>query len=97
MGKTSANLSTEAAECDSTINVYESLSDALLSQSSLQSLGFLPPGWPGKLYRTHKYQQRLNTPSPVEVEKVKAQLMEEFADVFNDTPLRPMKGPLMEI
>ena len=23
--------------------------------------------------------------------------MEEFADVFNDTPLRPMKGPPMEI
>ena len=97
VGKISANLSTEAAECDSTIHVYEGLSDALLSQSSLQALGFLPPGWPGKLYRTHEYQKRLNTPSPVEVEKIKAQLMEEFADVFNDTPLRPMKGPPMEI
>ena len=97
VGKISANLSTEAAESDSTIHVYEGLSDALLSQSSLQALGFLPPGWPGKLYRTHEYQQRLNTPSPVEVEKIKAQLMEEFADVFNDTPLRPMKGPPMEI
>ena len=39
----------------------------------------------------------LNTPTLVEVEKIKAQLMEEFADVFNDTPLRPMKGPPMEI
>ena len=72
VGKISANLSTEAADCDSTIHVYEGLSDALLSQSSLQALGFLPPGWPGKLYRTHEYQQRLNTPSPVEVEKIKA-------------------------
>ena len=77
--------------------MYEGLSDALLSQSSLQALGFLPPGWPGKLYRTHEYQQLLNTPSLVEVEKIKARLMEEFADVFNDTPLRPMKGLPMEI
>ena len=97
VGKISANLSTEAAQCDSTIHVYEGLSDALLSQSSLQALGFLLPGWPGKLYHTHKYQQRLNKPSTAEVEKIKAQLMEEFADVFNDTPPRPMKGPPMEI
>ena len=48
MGKISANLSTKATECDNTIHVYEGLFDGLLSQSSLQALGFLPPG-PGGL------------------------------------------------
>ena len=67
VGKISANLSTEAAECDSMIHVYEGLSDALLSQSSLQALGFPPPGWPGKLCRTHERNQRFKAgPPPLE-------------------------------
>ena len=44
VGKISANLSTEAAECDSTIHGTKVCLTRCYLQSLLQALGFLPPG-----------------------------------------------------
>ena len=61
-----------------------------------RSLGFLPHGWPRKSYRVSNPAASPD-PTPNEIDEVRRQLMEEFADVFADSPLKPMKGPPMDI
>ena len=98
LGKICATFSTGATQHGSTIHMYEGLDDALLSRATLQELGFLPHGWPRKSYRVSNPAASRH-PTPNEIDKVRRQqlLMEEFADVFADSPLTPMKGPPMDI
>ena len=96
LGKICATFSTGATQHVSTIHAYEGLDDALLSRATLQELGFLPQGWPRKSYRVSNPAASPD-PTPNEIDEVRRQLMEEFADVFADSPLKPMKGPPMDI
>ena len=52
LGKVSDTLFAASARHQTTINVYDGLTDALLSKASLAALGYLPQGWPQHVRRT---------------------------------------------
>eukprot|EP00117_Sycon_ciliatum_P041061 scpid23103/ scgid30094/ len=90
LGKISATLSIGSAQHTTVLHVYEDLDEALLSCQSLRALGILPESWP-------RISRVKSEPSSADIADVKAQLMQEFADVFDDSQLKPMAGPPMEI
>ena len=90
VGTIGATLSVGAKAHSTTIHVYAGLEDALLSRESLQALGFLPSDWPQQI-------ARVSSTSPPDPESVRASLLAEFADVFDDTALKPMHGDPMDI
>ena len=102
IGKICPTLSYGDSQCTSTLHVYEGLSDALMSRTTLLALGFLPSDWPHHINRAY-----VNTPPPssstaaepsaAQISAVRTQLLEEFADVFADSPLQPMNGSPMDI
>ena len=91
LGKTQATLISGSTQLATTLHVYEGLDEALLSCSSLRALGFLPADWPKNMLALTA------TPSPDKIEKVQSELLREYSDVFQDTMLKPMKGPKMDI
>ena len=97
IGKISASLSVGEKEHCSTIHVYDGLEDALLSRTSLQSLGFLPENWPQQISRMSVQPPVTASPDPRRLDDLRESLMKEFADVFDDTELKAMKGPPMNI
>ncbi|XP_065190896.1 uncharacterized protein K02A2.6-like [Sycon ciliatum] len=90
LGKISATLSIGSAQHTTLLHVYEDLDEALLSCQSLRALGILPESWP-------RISRVKSEPSSADIADVKTQLMQEFADVFDDSQLKPMAGPPMEI
>ena len=50
VGKIAATLSAGSISHSTTIHVYDDLSDALLSLTSLTALGFLPENWPTQMH-----------------------------------------------
>ena len=94
LGRIRATLFTTTTRHTTTVHVYDGLTDALLSRTSLAALGYLPEGWPQHIRRTTSDRD----PPPAEVERVHAELLEEFSDVFNeDGELPPMNGAPMDI
>ena len=93
LGKIQATLAVGDKEHRTTIHVYRNLEEALLSCSSLRALGILPRQWPN-----HVLSLRSQSASDLpDLEATRAQLIEEFADVFDDAILKPMDGPPMDI
>ena len=95
VGRINVTLTAGSASHNSTIHVYEGLDDALLSRQSLSALGFIPPDWPKQVARMTVPTSR--DPSTAELDKIRADLLTEYADVFDDTILKPMSGPPMDI
>ena len=93
VGKICVTLQVNDQSHDSVLHVFDGLDDALLSRSSLRALNFLPPGWPQQVARVSAPR----TPSPTDLVKIRSQLLEEFSDVFDDSTLKPMSGPPMDI
>ena len=94
LGRIRAALFTTTTHHTTTVHVYDGLTDALLSQTSLAALGYLLEGWPQHIRRTTSDRD----PPPAEVERVRAELLGEFSDVFNeDGELPPMNGAPMDI
>ena len=52
LGKVSATLFTGSARHQTTIHLYDGLTDALPSKASLAALGYLSQGWPERVRRT---------------------------------------------
>ena len=79
-------------------HVYDGLHDALLSRQSLQALGFLPDNWPHRL-QVARIDLPERDPTPAEINKIRGDLVSEFADVFSESTdkLKPMAGPDMDI
>ena len=73
-----------------TIHVYRDLDEALLSRSSLCALNLLPTSWPSVSVRSLS----MDSATPQQLQQ---QLLEEFADVFDNSQLHPMDGPPMDI
>jgi len=99
VGRISATLYLGDAHCNTTIHVYHGLKDALLSHQTLTALGLLPPGWPA-VRPTHPricQLQPVTHPSPGDLSRIREELLHEFADVFDDSTLKPMNGPPMDI
>ena len=105
VGKISATLSCGPNQHTSTIHVYDGLSDALLSRSSLHVLGYLPSGWPKQIAAVQQVVPPVVPDAPADKvvskatdsETMRAELLAEFADVFDDSVLKPMLGGPMEI
>ncbi|XP_065182282.1 uncharacterized protein LOC135812991 [Sycon ciliatum] len=107
-GKISATLTIGSLKHDSTIHVYRGLREPLLSRQSLYALGLLPDGWPKQVARVCTSSTPpptapvvttglVNTPDPSKLAQIRADLLREFADVFDDTTLKPMCGKPMDI
>jgi len=78
--------------CHATVlHVYQDIADPLLSCSSLVALGVLPADWPSQL-PSQIFAVRTRS-----ADQLKASLLEEFADVFDCSQLKPMNGPPMDI
>ena len=89
LGRFRATLFMTTTHHTPTVHVYDGLTDALLSRTSLAAMGYLPEGWPQQIRRTTSDRD----PPPAEVERVLAELLEEFSDVLNeDGELPPMNG-----
>ena len=71
------------------LHVYDELSSALLSRSSLKALGFLPPNWPQIASVTKGTSRSAEHRSPTPV-CIRQDLLDEFADVFAEDMLRPI-------
>ncbi|XP_065193134.1 uncharacterized protein LOC135824328 [Sycon ciliatum] len=105
VGKISATLSCGPNQHTSTIHVYDGLTDALLSRSSLHALGYLPSGWPKQIAAVQQVVPSVVPDAPADKvvskatdsETMRAELLAEFADVFDDSVLKPMLGGPMEI
>jgi len=88
---------------ESTLHVYDGLSSPLLSLNSLKALDLLPKEWPHQCSRVASTMTRgpySETPTEEDISQVKAQLLEEFADVFDSaspTTFPAMHGEPMEI
>ena len=94
-GRISATLRIGSSRHTSMIHIYHGLEDPLLSRQSLCALGLLPPNWPKQISRVSGTVPQ--TPSRSELEEIRSELLTEFADVFDDTTLKPMSGPPMDI
>ena len=109
LGKIDTTLQLDETTHDTTVHVYEELTDALLSRRTLMALGVLPSDWP---HVTHVRRlasppvpspdvnevRHLATPAPpLDVDQVRQQLLVEFSDVFDTSSLKPMHGPAMNI
>ena len=92
LGKIEATLRIQDAALDIKVHLYEGLTDALLSKSSLVELKLLPQDWPSR-YSRHE-PSRWTRP---EMTKIRSDLLHELSNVFNSTQLKPMTGPLMDI
>ena len=96
-------LSLSDKKVDSEVLVIKGVVDPLLSKSSLIALGFLPKDWPHhengplrkEIRRTSVDVQE--DPSDTQIELDKRKLIEEFADVFDDTRLQVMDTEPVEI
>ena len=90
LGTTKAHLSVGEMSHSTLLHVYSGLNDALLSRSSLLTLGFLPEGWP----RVRAIRSGTTQKSP---DQTQTQLVSEFSDVFDTSKLNAMKGTPMTI
>eukprot|EP00117_Sycon_ciliatum_P031337 scpid17782/ scgid3606/ Retrotransposable element Tf2 155 kDa protein type 1 len=106
LGKIRATLRVGETQHETVIHVYKGLHDALLSHTSLRALKFLPPDWPVQFTAEHEGASSPKIcaavsscahPSDAELARTREQLLQEFADVFSDSGLKPMEGPPMEI
>ena len=98
VGKIRAELTVGSSTCETIVHVYDGLSDALLSRTSLRSLGFLPPDWPAQVCSTTMSgQPGPKRPDAAELARIRESLLLEFSDVFNDDELQAMHGPPMSI
>ncbi|XP_065182117.1 uncharacterized protein K02A2.6-like [Sycon ciliatum] len=81
------------------LHVYDELSSALLSRSSLKALGFLPPNWPqiASVTQGTSRSAEHSNPTPDQRVRIRQDLLDEFADVFAEDTLRPMDGQPMHI
>ena len=98
IGSIFTQLSANGRNHDTVVHVYDGLHDALLSRQSLQALGFLPDNWPHSL-QVARIDLPERDPTPAEINKIRADLVSEFADVFSESTdkLKPMAGPDMDI
>ena len=90
-GQIHSSLAIGAKSYDTTIHVYPDLSDALLSRTSLLALGLLPANWPS-ISRVEIQPAQDRT-----ADEIRTELLQEFADVFDDGRLKPMSGSPMDI
>ena len=98
IGSIVMQLSANGRNHDTVVLVYDGLHDALLSRQSLQALGFLPDNWPHRL-QVARIDLPERDPTPAEINKIRADLVSEFADVFSESTdkLKPLAGPDMDI
>ena len=90
LGRIEATLTLGSVSHTTTIHVYRDLDEALLSRSSLCALNLLPASWPSASVRSLSMDS-------VTPQQLQQQLLEEFADVFDNSQLHPMDGPPMDI
>ena len=84
LDKIEATLRLPDAALNKTVHVYEGLTDALLSKSSLVALKLLPQDWPskGQIFQTRALPV---DPTPDDIAKIRSDLLREFSDVFDNT------------
>lgn len=83
------------------VHILDQAIRPLLSKQGCVTLGLLSHGWPrtviGALSLKGPNQEivmpNVEDQHPKEIETQRQKLMEEFSDVFNEGPLRPMVGP----
>ena len=102
LGKVSVTLTTPTtgAELDTTLHIYEGVEGPLLSLSSLKALQFLPREWPHQCARISlDPADPPRCPSEKDIDVIKTQLMDEFADVFDSSSshLKAMNFDPMDI
>lgn len=98
LGKISAQISHRDRCHSTTLHVYDNLDSALLSRDTLKDLGFLPPDWPRiAVAATSSTPALPDQPTPEQRNAVRAQLLAEFSDVFDNDQLKPMSGEPMHI
>ena len=90
LGRIEATLTLGSVSHTTTIHVYRDLDEALLSRSSLCALNLLPASWPSASVRSLS----MDSATPQQLQQ---QLLEEFADVFDNSQLHPMDGPPVDI
>ena len=96
LGKIEATLRLHDAAVNTTVHVYEGLTDALLSKSSLVALELLQQDWPskGQILQTRALPVDL---TPDDIAKIWSDPIHECSNVFNSTQLKPMTGPPMDV
>ena len=92
VGTIDATVTADSSSHNTIIHVYEGL-DALLSRQSLRALGFIPPDWPKQV--AHIAAAISESPGAAELNKMREDLLSGFADVFDDSTLKPMVGAPM--
>ena len=101
MGTIEATLFSGSKQHHTLLHVYNDLDDALLSCRSLVALGFLPGEWPKQVASIQLEQPTTPAlpinPSKSDIDKIRYDLLAEFADVFVTDSLQPMTGPAMDI
>ena len=95
VGTIIATLTASSLSLNTIIHAYKGLEDALPSRQSLCALGFIPPDWPKQVVRLAPPIPEL--PGAAELNKIREHLLSEFADVFDDSNLKPMVGAPMDI
>ncbi|XP_065196416.1 uncharacterized protein LOC135827906 [Sycon ciliatum] len=110
MGKLEAQLSLSDTTAVSTLHVFRQLKTPLLSKDTCMKLRLLEDGWPHSRLRVQSVANisiprkqasevadtSVGTASTA-AEEIRRTLLEEFPEVFCDTPLKPMSGEPMRI
>ena len=90
LGRIEATLTLGSVSHTTTIHVYRDLEEVLLSPSSLCALKLWPASWPSASVRSLSMESA--TP-----QQLQHQLLEEFADVLDNSQLHPMDGLPLDI
>ena len=94
-GSIPVTLTSDGRQHVSTLHVYDGLDDALLSRQSLEALGFLPKDWPQHVLSVQPLKSPTVplAPTAADIERIRGELLTEFADVFDASTLKPMAAP----
>ena len=94
-GSIPVTLTSDGRQHVSTLHVYDGLDDALLSRQSLEALRFLPKDWPQHVLSVQPLKSPTVplAPTAADIERIRGELLTEFADVFDAATLKPMAAP----
>ena len=90
LGKINAKLTVNSKSIPSELFVVEGVQEPLLSKRSLTGLGFLPENWPVQIANIARIADS-------DTASVETQLLEEFADVFDNSTLKTMSTTPVDI
>ena len=96
VGTISATLASDTLQHQSVIHVYDGLTDALLSIQSLKALGYLPDSWPKQVFSATRVSPMPVNPMAAELERVRTDLLAEFANVSDGPHVAPYDRPCHE-